>query len=68
MQMAEEASKIEPLASQIQLGQEAIISEGSLKGSIVKICSLPSKKRVGVLLTILGSMRRIAIPEKDLIF
>jgi transcription antitermination factor NusG len=68
MQITEEASKIHPVSSQIQLGQEAIISEGSLKGNIVKICSLPSKQRVGVLLSLLGSVRRIVIPEKDLIF
>ena len=68
MQMAQETSKIDPLASQIQIGQEAIIIEGSLKGSIVKICSLPSKERVNVLLTFFGSMRRVAIPEKDLLF
>ena len=68
MQMAEETSKIDPLVSQIQIGQEAIIIEGSLKGSIVKICSLPSKERVNVLLTFLGSIRRVAIQEKDLLF
>jgi len=68
MQMAEEKSKIDPVASQIRIGQEVFISKGSLKGSIVKICSLPSKERVGVLLTFLGSIRRVTIPEKDLLF
>jgi transcription antitermination factor NusG len=68
MQMAEKASKITPIASHLKIGQEAIISSGSLKGSIVKICSLPSKKRIEVFLTFLGSIRRITIPEKDLIF
>ncbi len=67
IQMVEETSKIYPVASQIQVGQEAIISKGSLKGTIVKICSLPSKERVGVLLTFLGSTRRVIILEKDLI-
>ncbi|MDB2448167.1 hypothetical protein N9W93_03390 [Gammaproteobacteria bacterium] len=66
MQMAEEASKIDPIVSQIQIGQEVTIAKGSLTGSIVKICSLPSKKRVGVLLNFLGSVRRVTIPEKDL--
>ena len=66
MQMAEEASKIDPIVSQIQIGQEVTIARGSLTGSIVKICSLPSKKRVGVLLNFLGSVRRVTIPEKDL--
>ena len=68
MQMAEEKSKIDPVASQIQIGQDVMIAKGSLTGSIVKVCSLPSKERVGVLLTFLGSMRRVTIPIKDLIF
>ena len=67
MQMAEETSKIDPVASQIQIGQDVMIAKGSLTGSIVKVCSLPSKARVGVLLSFLGSMRRVTIPEEDLI-
>ena len=67
MQMAEERSKTDPLASQIQIGRDALVSNGSLKGSIVKICSLASNQRVGILLTFLGSMRRVTIREKDLI-
>ena len=68
MQMVEETSKIDPVASQIQIGEDVMIAKGSLSGSIVKVCSLPSKERVGVLLSFLGSLRRITIPEKDLIF
>ena len=68
MQMAEETSKIDPVASQIQIGQDVTIAKGSLTGSIVKVCSLPSNQRVGVLLSFLGSVRRVTIPEKDLIF
>ena len=68
MQIAEEASKIIPVASQIQIGQNVVIAKGSLKGSIVKICSLPDKERVGVLLSFLGSIRRVTISEKNLIF
>jgi transcriptional antiterminator RfaH len=68
MQMAEETSKIDPVASQIQIGQDVIIANGSLAGSIVKVCSLPSKERVGILLSFLGSLRRVTISEKDLIF
>ena len=47
---------------------DAMIAKGSLKGSIVKVCSLPSKDRVSILLSFLGSLRRVTIPEKDLIF
>ena len=68
MQMAEETSKIDPVASQIQIGQDVMIAKGSLTGSIVKVCSLPSKERVSVLLSFLGSVRRVSISEKDLIF
>ena len=67
-QIAEKSSKINPLSSQIQIGQDVCISRGSLKGSIVKICSLSSKKRVNVLLNFLGSIRMVSISEKDLIF
>ena len=68
MKMTEESSKIDPVIVQPKLGQEAMIREGSLKGMLVKISSLPSKERVGVLLTFLGTSRRIVIPEKNLVF
>ena len=42
MQMAEETSKIDPIVSQIQIGQKVMIAKGSLAGSIVRVCSLPS--------------------------
>lgn len=63
----EQASKLHPVVSKIRVGQDAFISKGSLKGNIVKICSLPSKERVGVLLSFLGSMRKVNIPIKNLI-
>ena len=66
MQMAEEKSKINPVAQEINIGKDVLISKGSLKGSIVKICSLPSRERIGVLFTFLGSMRRVTIPIKDI--
>tara|TARA_A100001388_G_scaffold215850_1_gene166360 strand:+ start:5037 stop:5513 length:477 start_codon:yes stop_codon:yes gene_type:complete len=66
--LVEQSSKLEPLVSKIKIGQEVNIKSGSFKGNIAKICSLPSKKRVGILLHILGSLRRIDISEKDLIF
>tara|TARA_B100000963_G_scaffold346643_1_gene352093 strand:- start:15349 stop:15828 length:480 start_codon:yes stop_codon:yes gene_type:complete len=68
MQMVEKTSKIDPVISQIQVGQDVMIAKGSLAGSIVKVCSLSSKHRVSVLLSFLGSVRRVTIPEKDLIF
>ena len=68
MQMIEESSKIDPIVPQIQIGQDVEISKGSLAGSIVKVCSLSSKERVSILLSFLGSVRKVTIPEKDLIF
>ena len=66
MQMAEETSKLDPIASKITIGQEAIIKEGSLKGAIIKICSMPSNERVNVLHYFLGAMRKITVPIKDI--
>lgn len=68
MRIVEETSKLDPLAPQIKIGKDAIISKGSLKGSMVKICSLPSRNRVSILMTFLGSIRRVTIPIKDLTF
>lgn len=62
----EESSTLDPFVSKIKIGQEALIKKGSLKGNFVKICSLPAKKRVDVLLYFLGSLRRMSISEKDL--
>ena len=64
----EESSRQKPLTGKIKIGQEVNIKKGSLKGNIARICSLPSKKRVGILLHILGSYRKIDISEKDLSF
>lgn len=67
MQITEESSRLDPISEQIKIGQEAIIKEGFFKGNLVKICSLASKKRVDVLVTFLGSLRKISIHESDLI-
>ena len=68
MQMVEEKSKINPVVSQIKIGQEVKIEKGPLTGIIAKVCSLPSKERVGILLSFLGSVRRVTILERDLRF
>ena len=67
MRTVEERSKKNPVTPQIKIGQDVMIGSGSLAGSVVKVCSLNSKQRVDVLLSFLGSMRRVTIPEKDLI-
>lgn len=66
--MIEKSSRQEPLISKIKIGQEVNIIGGSFKGNIAKICSLPTKKRVGILLHILGSKKKIEISENDLLF
>ena len=66
--MLEKSSRLKPLVPKIKIGQEVNIKSGSFKGNLAKICSLPSKKRVGILLHILGSFRRIDISEKDIKF
>jgi len=68
IQKVEEESKINPLALSLKIGQDVLISKGSLKGNIVKVCSLPSRERVLILLSILGSIRKVSVPEKDLLF
>ncbi len=64
----EKLSKEKPIISNINIGQEAIVSDGPFKGNLVKVCSLPSKDRIEVLLTILGSSRKVNIFKKDLVF
>ena len=66
--LVEKSSRLEPFVQEIQIGQEVTIKNGSFKGVIAKICSLPTKKRVGILLHILGSLKRIDVSEKDLLF
>tara|TARA_B100002019_G_scaffold275358_1_gene273167 strand:+ start:59 stop:535 length:477 start_codon:yes stop_codon:yes gene_type:complete len=68
IKLIEKKSRLEPLVQEIQIGQEVNIISGTFKGNIAEICSLPSKERVGVLLHVLGSLRRIDISEKDLKF
>ncbi len=65
IKMIEKESKINPITSQISIGQEIIIANGPLKGSLAKICSLPYKKRVDIFISILGSFRRVNISLKD---
>ena len=66
--MVEKSSRSNPLISKIEIGQEVNIISGAFSGNIAKICSLPSNKRVGVLLHVLGSSKKIDIPEKDIEF
>ena len=68
IKMVEKSSRSEPLVPKIKIGQEVDIKSGAFKGNIAKICTLSSNKRVGILLHILGSKRKIDIAEKHLVF
>lgn len=63
----EETSESRPVIQSIQIGQDVTIAKGSLKGNIVKIFSLPSKERVEILLSILGTTRRVSVLKRDII-
>ena len=64
----EKLSNSEPITPKINIGQEAVVADGPFKGTLVKICSLPSKNRIEVFLTFLRSLRKINISKKDLGF
>jgi transcriptional antiterminator RfaH len=64
----EKKSKTDPIKSKFSLGQEVMISNGPLEGNLVRICSLVSKDRVGILLSILGTKTRIDVSLKDISF
>ena len=66
--LVEKSSRLEPFIQEIKIGQEVNIVRGTFKGNIAKISSLPSKDRVSILLHILGSLTKINILEKDLLF
>ncbi len=67
IQSIEKLSQSEPLSSKITIGQDAVIADGPFKGALVKICSLPSKGRIEVLLTLLGDLRKVKILKEDLL-
>ncbi len=61
-------SELNPIEEKIEIGQDAFIASGPFKGTTVKICSLPSRKRIEVLLHFLGSSKKVNISTKNLIF
>tara|TARA_B110000003_G_scaffold268559_1_gene298226 strand:+ start:57 stop:533 length:477 start_codon:yes stop_codon:yes gene_type:complete len=62
----EHESKNKPISTIYTMGQEVVIKEGSFKGNLVKICSLPAAKRIDILINILGSKRKVNIALEDL--
>ena len=67
IQSVEKLSNSNPISQKINIGQEAFVADGPFKGTLVKICSFPSKERIEVFLTILGSSRKVSILNKDLV-
>ena len=67
IQSIEKLSQSKPMSSKIKIGQEAVVADGPFKGTLVKICSLPAKGRIEVLLSLLGNLRRVKILKEDLI-
>ena len=59
-------SKNNPISTKYIIGKEVVIKGGSLKGNLVKICSLPSAKRVNIFIHLLGSKRQVNISIEDL--
>ncbi len=55
----ESESFSKPIIQKIFVGQEAIMSEGPLKGSFISIASLPNKDRVNIFIHILGKKRKV---------
>ncbi len=66
IRIIEESSKFKPITPKVRIGQEMHVARGSFKGIIVKICSLPSKERVDVLMSFLGSVRKVNIQLNEL--
>lgn len=62
----ESESKNNPISSKHIIGREVLIKGGSLKGNLVKICSLTAAKRVNVFIHLLGSKRKVSIALTDL--
>tara|TARA_B100000212_G_C27284392_1_gene494508 strand:- start:468 stop:944 length:477 start_codon:yes stop_codon:yes gene_type:complete len=58
----EEESISKPESQKISVGQEAIMSDGPLKGSFITIASMPCKDRINILVHILGKKRKINVP------
>ena len=48
-----------PIIQKVFIGQEGVMSDGPLKGSLISIASLPKRDRVNIFVHILGTKRRV---------
>ena len=66
LKILEDESLKKPIVQEVFVGQEAVMSEGPFKGSIITIASLPEKERVNVFIDILGSKRKASTPLNEI--
>ena len=58
LRVLEKESLTKPIVQKVFVGQEAVMSDGPFKGSIITIASLPEKERVNIFIDILGSKKK----------
>lgn len=66
--MFEKASELKPITSATKIGDQVLVNNGPLKGSLAIICELPLRDRVEVFIHFLGSLRKTNILLKDVKF
>ena len=66
LKVLEKESLIKPIVQKVFVGQEAVMSDGPFKGSIITIASLPEKERVNIFIDILGSKRKASAPLSEI--
>jgi len=58
----------EPISPKVFIGQEAVLTNGPLKGALVTIASMPRNDRVNIFIHILGTKRKISAFLKEIKF
>ena len=66
LRVLEKESLTKPIVQKVFIGQEAVMSDGPFKGSIITIASLPEKERVNIFIDILGSKRKASAPLNEI--
>ena len=66
LRILEKESLTKPIVQKVFVGQEAVMSDGPFKGSMITIASLPEKERVNIFIDILGSKRKASAPLNEI--
>ena len=66
LRILEKESITKPIVQKVFVGQEAVMSDGPFKGSMITIASLPEKERVNIFIDILGSKRKASAPLNEI--